>query len=347
MSYNNSDALYNDGFFESLKNINLSQAKAIVPIICNLVDFESAVDFGCGVGCWLRAFQDYRYLEKIHGLDGEWLRGKELLIDENNVEYVDLSEHIELKEKYDLVISLEVAEHLPAASADSFVDNLTLAGDVILFSAAIPYQGGTGHINEQWPDYWDKKFYERGFVCFDVVRPLCWDDDNAGIYRQNIFLYVHKSKIDQHPKLLEAQRNGKQMMNLVAPFLYNTFMKKYTSLLDTSMMLIEKESEGRGLSQYLNEREIQEVAIYGMAELGVTLLKYLQNKGITVKYGIDKKQMNNINGISVYKPDDLKGNKLPIIISTVPNAYDDVCKTISMIDAQCEVVDIATLAKRL
>ena len=59
-----------------------------------------------------------------------------------------------MNRKFDLVLSLEVAEHLPSECAEAFVESLVNLGPVILFSAAIPYQGGENHVNEQWPEYW-------------------------------------------------------------------------------------------------------------------------------------------------------------------------------------------------
>jgi hypothetical protein len=72
------------------------------------------------------------------------------------------------------VLSLEVAEHLPPSAGPSFVATLCGLGDVVLFSAAIPHQGGTNHINEAWPGYWNGLFREQGFECFDVVRSAFW-----------------------------------------------------------------------------------------------------------------------------------------------------------------------------
>jgi len=71
---------------------------------------------------------------------------------------------------------MEVAEHLSEARAASFVEDLTALGSVILFSAAIPFQGGEHHINEQWPEYWALMFRGFGYDCADVLRELVWAD---------------------------------------------------------------------------------------------------------------------------------------------------------------------------
>ena len=43
------------------------------------------------------------------------------------------------------------------------VATITKHGDAVLFSAAIPGQGGQDHLNEQWPEYWQKKFEVNGY----------------------------------------------------------------------------------------------------------------------------------------------------------------------------------------
>jgi hypothetical protein len=91
------------------------------------------------------------------------------------------------------VLSLEVAEHLPATSGPSFVATLCGLGDVVLFSAAIPHQGGTNHINETWPGYWNALFREQGFECFDVVRSVLWmRPEVEWWYAQNALIFAKR-----------------------------------------------------------------------------------------------------------------------------------------------------------
>jgi hypothetical protein len=88
-------------------------------------------------------------------------------------------------------MSLEVAEHISAASADIFVRNLTELSDLIVFSAAIPGQGGTFHVNEQWPEYWAEKFKRAGYVVVDCMRKEIWHNEQINFwYRQNILVFV-------------------------------------------------------------------------------------------------------------------------------------------------------------
>jgi hypothetical protein len=94
-------------------------------------------------------------------------------------------------------MSLEVAEHLPEASSKKFIESLTRLSDFILFSAAIPFQTGENHINEQWPCYWDSLFRQHGFTAVDALRKKIWHDPNVGFwYRQNIMLFVKQEKLN-------------------------------------------------------------------------------------------------------------------------------------------------------
>lgn len=132
-----------------------------------------------------------------------------------------------LKEKipeknFDLTISSEVAEHIDPQDTETFMDNLTSFSDVILFSAAIPGQGGTHHVNEQWPSYWIEKFSARGFVPVDCIRPRIWDDKEISIfYRQNMMFFVKENKLGNYPSI--NSEAGKKVLDIVHP---DIFLKK-------------------------------------------------------------------------------------------------------------------------
>lgn len=90
---------------------------------------------------------------------------------------------------------MEVAEHLYPEFAPNFVKLLTSLSNVVLFSAAIPYQGGVHHVNEQSPGYWADLFAKEGYVCIDCLREKIWEDESIlWWYRQNIMIFVHESK---------------------------------------------------------------------------------------------------------------------------------------------------------
>jgi hypothetical protein len=119
----------------------------------------------------------------------------------------DLERPLDLGRTFDLVVSLEVAEHLPPESAATFVASLTGLGSLVLFSAAAPHQGGTHHVNEQWPAYWARLFEERGHVAVDCLRRRLWADERVEWwYAQNMVLYVERSHLEALPRLRAEHR---------------------------------------------------------------------------------------------------------------------------------------------
>ena len=129
---------------------------------------------------------------------------------------------------FDLVESLEVAEHLEEKYAKNFIELLTKFSDIILFSAAIPYQGGTNHFNEQPPQYWAEIFKNFDFLCFDILRTENWDNEKIGFwYRQNTMFYVHKSKAYIFENL---GYKSSEPLYLVIPTLFNNRVKMAQTL---------------------------------------------------------------------------------------------------------------------
>lgn len=173
---------------------NLKSPEIIVPEVIKLINPKSVVDIGCGTGTFLHVFKKYG-IRDILGIDGAWVE-KQLLyknLTSEEFQEADLEKEIKLNKKYDLVVSLEVAEHLSTDSAEVFVQSLINAGNIILFSAAIPNQGGQNHINEQWLTYWEKLFLKHNYIIYDVIRPIFWDNPNVfWWYKQNIVLIASK-----------------------------------------------------------------------------------------------------------------------------------------------------------
>jgi SAM-dependent methyltransferase len=63
---------------------------------------------------------------------------------------------------FDLAYCFEVAEHLPATLGDRLVEYLSRQAPTVIFTAAHPGQGGTGHVNEQPKSYWIERFQRAG-----------------------------------------------------------------------------------------------------------------------------------------------------------------------------------------
>lgn len=191
-------APYDRSFFDAHRQGVSRSADVVVPILLEMLAPQSVVDIGCGRGTWLSVFARLGLADYL-GVDGTWVNLDTLDIPRERFVATDLQQPIHLDRRFDLVVSLEVAEHLPASAAGAFVQSLTGLGDRVVFSAAIPHQGGTGHQNEQWPSYWIQRFAERDFEVLDVIRPLIWHrDEIEPWYCQNTLLFVRRGTPRPH-----------------------------------------------------------------------------------------------------------------------------------------------------
>jgi SAM-dependent methyltransferase len=200
---------YTPAFFEGQMQGSRKSADRIASLCFDLLRPASVIDIGCGVGTWLAAFRALG-VDHIHGVDGDYVDRELLQIPATDFEGRDLAQWLRSSPSgedepqsaagdppqwdYDLAVCLEVAEHLDSYHNPALVTLLTGLAPVVLFSAAIPHQGGTGHVNEQWQDYWASLFEARGHRAKDCVRPAVWNDmDVEPWYAQNALLYAHAS----------------------------------------------------------------------------------------------------------------------------------------------------------
>ena len=187
----NKEGIYNQEFI-ALTQKHIISAEKILNIIFQYYRPKNIIDVGCGSGSWLKAAGDMG-VESLTGIDGKWLKREMLLSDDIKLITHDLDKSIPPSGNFELAISLEVAEHLPENRAESFIEDLCKLSNVILFSAAIPHQGGDHHINEQWQSYWYGMFRDNNYLCFDIIRHQLWEDELVkSWYKQNCLMYVHK-----------------------------------------------------------------------------------------------------------------------------------------------------------
>ncbi|MBS3914827.1 MAG: class I SAM-dependent methyltransferase [Bacteroidetes bacterium] len=192
---------YNPEFYKSIERSSTIGAFKIIPLVLkNISDrgwkIKSILDVGCGTGSWLKVAKEFDSEIRIKGIDFD-VPPESLLIEKEEFEIVNLRSPFFIGQSngYDLTISLEVAEHLEEEFSDSFIQSLTRTTDLILFSAAIPHQKGTNHVNCQFPSYWKKKFVKYNFFCVDTIRPLIWNDEDIKFwYKQNIMIFYRMNK---------------------------------------------------------------------------------------------------------------------------------------------------------
>ena len=185
---------YGKSFYGNADN-RMRHANTVLSTFFELYRPSSIVDVGCGLGHWLHVAKEDFEIKKILGIDGNYVKKEDFLIPWENFLRHNLENELKVEEEFDLCISIETAEHLPENKAGVFVETLTSLSDVVLFSAAAPYQKGVHHLNENTPSYWAEKFAERGFQCFDIIRDMLWDiEDINCIYPQNLLIFIKKGK---------------------------------------------------------------------------------------------------------------------------------------------------------
>lgn len=200
----------------------------MVPQILELFpNTASVVDLGCGTGVWLHNFKA-KGVPRVLGLDGGISEDGMLLLRHDEFRSVNLSEPVRLPERFDLALSLEVAEHLPPRAAQTFVASLCRLSDLAIFGAAIPGQSGTWHVNERWPSYWAALFDAEGYELFDILRPLAWYDQRVEWwYAQNSLVFVRRSRDDlgQIARTVAARQDRPNPLDLVHPRCFETFRR--------------------------------------------------------------------------------------------------------------------------
>jgi SAM-dependent methyltransferase len=197
--------------YEQIREGAKSSAAAIVPLALELVRPKTVVDVGCGEGWFAREFAKRGC--SVVAIDSEVEPRREVVnADTGYGEVFFIRGDVTAGDAWagpeietDLAVCLEVAEHLPPGAADAFIGTLCALAPAVLFSAAIPGQGGHGHLNEQWPGYWADLFLERGFAVRDCFRRILWGCEPVEPwYRQNLLLFARAG----HPALLAPFETG-------------------------------------------------------------------------------------------------------------------------------------------
>jgi hypothetical protein len=213
---------YGQKFYCYATRSSENSAKIISSLVMETLPIRSVADFGCAEGVWLAAWKSAGATD-VQGVDGPWVDLARLQIDQGDFLSADLTQPINVGDRqFDLVQSLEVAEHLPASAAVTFVESLARHGKVILFSASPPGQGGENHINEREYSYWQALFAQCGYRMFDFLRPKLLGNPGVQVwYRYNTFLFVHENSVgDLPPDVVAEEIPANQPIPDVSPTLY-------------------------------------------------------------------------------------------------------------------------------
>lgn len=185
-----------DFLFENTVESKKSAAIIIEELWPFFDDCCSFVDLGCGMGGWSSVFER-KGLDDFRMIDHPSLPVENLLINrKENFVPINLEDDLPQIYKCDLALCIEVLEHFDPERADRLLDFIVSCADLVLFSAAIPFQKGVGHINERRHGYWHAKFKERGFSFYDGFKPLLYKyESKISFYHiQNLFIYYRESQ---------------------------------------------------------------------------------------------------------------------------------------------------------
>ncbi|HBG95320.1 MAG TPA: hypothetical protein DDY14_08360 [Chromatiaceae bacterium] len=203
---NKGSKIYSAEYFDYVDLKSSNSARIVVPLLMSWMSCRSVADFGCGRGVWLSEWAAAGVAD-IRGIDGPYVNQERLYIPRADFLAHDLTSPLDLGRRFDLVQSLEVAEHLPPYAASAFVELLVKHAPLVVFSAAVPGQGGESHLNERPLHYWQGLFRQHNYFALDCIRPhIRTIREIEPWYRFNMILYGAESAIAALPSTVQAFR---------------------------------------------------------------------------------------------------------------------------------------------
>lgn len=176
---------YDDQFWIDSTREATDAAPIMLPPVLEATGAVSVIDVGCGHGIWAKTAQDLGCFPVL-GVDG-YVPPERRHVE--SFRQLDLENGVDCA-GFDLVICLEVAEHLHEFAAPVLVEGICKAR-YVFWSAAIPGQGGICHYNEQWPSWWARLFARHGYVGSSDIGTRFWDDRRiVSFYRQNAIVWA-------------------------------------------------------------------------------------------------------------------------------------------------------------
>ena len=229
---------------------NRASAHRILPLLFERHRPASLLDVGCGLGTWLSVARELG-VGDLQGVDGPWLQPELSRFPVEHIRVLDLEQSFDLGRRFDLVVCLEVAEHLSPEAAPGFVASLARHADVVLFSAAIPHQGGHHHVNERFPEYWRDLFAAEGCVALDFLRPRVWTDEAVLPWlRQNLLVFARRELARDGGPF--AGLEAKEPLALVHPEMYLARLQALEPVAQEHSLLMQHLLAGRTVSASRN-----------------------------------------------------------------------------------------------
>lgn len=179
--------------FEGIKEEETPFAKNLSTWIKRNFDGKKIIDLGCGPGIYVDEMVNLGLNATGYEPDTRTLKYSK------NVRNKSL---FEVEDPSDLVIFMEVAEHIPSDRNDEIVESIfrNMKDDgVLIWTAAVPGQGGDGHINCQTKDFWLKKLEKAGLVNDEEIQEnllnfVKSDPNTMGWFLNNLIVMKKKKK---------------------------------------------------------------------------------------------------------------------------------------------------------
>lgn len=185
---------FDDAMYERIRAGAQRSAEIVAPRIdAAFKQPQTVVDFGGGEGWWAAEFATNDRVPVLVDIESPAVTAPGIV----RVKTLDVDADTGApRATFDLALCLEVVEHLPDAQGRALVGLLCNLAPAVAFSAAIPGQGGHGHVNEQWPGYWAAQFAEHGYACSDALRWEFWNDAEVEPwYRQNLLVFAPANRL--------------------------------------------------------------------------------------------------------------------------------------------------------
>jgi 2-polyprenyl-3-methyl-5-hydroxy-6-metoxy-1,4-benzoquinol methylase len=188
------DNIYGSKYYEKMKREQaITDAEDFARVVRNKYGPESVIDLGCGVGRFLTAFNTDEI--SIQGVDASEYAVEHALVPDDCVTLFNLENLYTPDSRVDMVLCIEVVEHLPESASDTIAQSIANSGRIAIISTATPGQGGTHHVNEQTYEYWIEKLTAAGMeyqpaeteALKDAINPteLGWLKENILVFHQS------------------------------------------------------------------------------------------------------------------------------------------------------------------
>lgn len=185
-----------DSFYDDTRKHKDASIRAAAQLILETFSPQSVADIGCGEGLFLRTLAEQGV--KVIGCDISEAAIR-LAPDTFTVFQADATKPIRFNHRFDVCICVEIAEHIPNRYSKTLVQNVTSASDVAFFTAAPPWQGGVGHINEQPAEFWVRLFAEEGYeldqATTDTLKQRMKEANVVFWLPQNLMIFRKKAAL--------------------------------------------------------------------------------------------------------------------------------------------------------